>query len=441
MPGATRRAEARASVLGRTAATIGRPADRPGGRGARAVGRATGRGREADSRDPAAVRRGTAAGRRGRRRTTAVGGGPGRRSGGPPRDGGPPRYGGGPPRSLGGPSRYGGRGPRRSIRRLERARRTPAARCACRSWSRGGPGGASYGRSAGRRSVRRSGRPPGTAEGFHGPRRGPDAPRSLAGRSPRTPVRRRCGRAPDRGPGPSGIGRSIGAARQRPDRCRPALPADERPALPLGLPPGFADRPPASARFRPESGLGALPPLGALPAPAPGSSGPDRQPCPASTLRRQRCPSRVSSTVTPCVGELVAQSVGCREVAGGARRGTLVEQGRDLGFEVLGLVGQDRQHPVEVAQRRERAAGVRGRQRAALEPPVEVAHQVEDGGQRRRDVQVVVERRPERLARGVERLGQRRHRRGRPPRTRRARQRRHRAARARPPAAASDSSE
>jgi hypothetical protein len=61
-------------------------------------------------------------------------------------------------------------------------------------------------------------------------------------------------------------------------------------------------------------------------------------------------------------GELVAQSVGCREVAGGPRRGALVEEGRDLGFEVLGFVGEDRQDPVEVAQGRERAAGILGRQ-------------------------------------------------------------------------------
>ena len=188
MPGATPRAGARASVLGRTAATIDRRADRPGGLGARAVGRVTGRGREGDSHDPAgsvAIRRRAAA--RGRR-TTAVR----RRARSPVRRSATRRW----PAAV---RRWAATVPRRSvavrrtrtagaIRWFERARRTPTTRVWLPILVAGRPGWRVV------RAVRRTpvgasiGSPTRDRGGLPRPATRPGRTRSLAGRSPRTAV-------------------------------------------------------------------------------------------------------------------------------------------------------------------------------------------------------------------------------------------------------------
>ena len=116
----------------------------------------------------------------------------------------------------------------------------------------------------------------------------------------------------------------------------------------------------------------------------------------------------MSSTVTPCAGQLVAQAIGGGEIPGRAGGRALGQQSSDRRRRGRRSVGEDRQDPIQIAQRFERASGIVGRQRSTLDPTVQVTDQVEDGGQAGRHVEVVVERRAEGIAGRGERLGQRR---------------------------------
>ena len=95
-----------------------------------------------------------------------------------------------------------------------------------------------------------------------------------------------------------------------------------------------------------------------------------------SARRRQRCPSRVSSTAMPVVGELVSQPVGRGPIARRACGGSRVEQGPHIGRQGLLGLGEDPEHPVEVAKRRQRASGVGGREPAGIDPTIELADEV-----------------------------------------------------------------
>ena len=96
-------------------------------------------------------------------------------------------------------------------------------------------------------------------------------------------------------------------------------------------------------------------------------------------------------------GELVPEPVGAREVTRRAGRDACVEQALDGRRELVGRVGQDCQHGVQLAQRGEDTGGICRRQRADLDPAIDLAHELEQGGQALGHIQVVVERRPERL--------------------------------------------
>ena len=132
-----------------------------------------------------------------------------------------------------------------------------------------------------------------------------------------------------------------------------------------------------------------------------------RQP-PEVTRRRQRWPSRVSSTATPRARSSSRSRSDSAQSRFGARRGARVEHRLELGVERrVGRRGHA-EHRIEVADERGRATGVGRRQRARIDPPVELADPVEQGAQRRRDVEVVVEPRLEARADRVQRCGERR---------------------------------
>ena len=248
MPGASRRAAARVRRLGRGAATGGRPADRPADRVATAVGRGLGRrGRARGRRDTEVGLRDTAADRHagpaGLHDTAA-----GRRdevAGRHDREWDPRRTAGAGPlvvRTVGTvvAARRGAVAGRVRVGRAGRRRdgRRGAGRCDDRAGRPARPAGAT-GRDAGRARLPgwtvATGR--GRAHAAVGRRIGVRARRASDGRRP---------------------------AAVRPDSAPPAVPADERPAFPLGFAPGLAARPPGAALLRPETGFGALPPFGGL---------------------------------------------------------------------------------------------------------------------------------------------------------------------------------
>ena len=90
-----------------------------------------------------------------------------------------------------------------------------------------------------------------------------------------------------------------------------------------------------------------------------------RQPRAASSWRRQRWPSRVSSTAIPRASQLVAEPIGRRPVPARPGRGPLVEQAPSLVVELVGGIRQDAEDLVEGAQRGEGALGVGRGQRPA----------------------------------------------------------------------------
>ena len=144
----------------------------------------------------------------------------------------------------------------------------------------------------------------------------------------------------------------------------------------------------------------------------------------------------------PAREQLVAEAVRLRPVAARARRGARVEHRLELGVERRARPARPRRAPHRGRGSAPRPrAGVGRGQRARVDPPVELADPVEQGAQRGRDVEVVVE---PRLEAGPDRVQRRRAASGRRPDprgTRRGRRARRRSARSRPPRPASDSSE
>ena len=98
------------------------------------------------------------------------------------------------------------------------------------------------------------------------------------------------------------------------------------------------------------------------------------------------------------IGQFGPQRVGTRPVPGCACRGTLREQPLHLGGQGGLLVLRHSEHAVQVAQRLGGTRGIRARERPVRHPPVQLAHQVEDGAEGGRDVQVVVQSLLERSA-------------------------------------------
>ena len=273
----------------------------------------------------------------------------------PPRPGGPPRRGradGGRPADTAGrgPGRRRCRGPSSAGRPASRSPRAAAILAVARAVR-----GAVAGRPLGPPVVGRS--PRGTVGGAAVGRR----PRPDAG-----PVR------PDRRPAAVGGPRRAAAAH---GRCRPAgrTAAVRRP----GGRRSCRGRSPAAA-FGRRSWRTV-------------SHGPPR-------MRRQRWPSRVSSTTMPSVEEFIAQSIRSRPVASGSGRGTCLEQCGRIGRESRRRPGGCPAPGPGRAAASSARRGIRRRDRARLDPPIQLADQVEDGGQPGRHVEVVVQGGPERLA-------------------------------------------
>ena len=101
--------------------------------------------------------------------------------------------------------------------------------------------------------------------------------------------------------------------------------------------------------------------------------------------------------------QFIAQAVRCRPVAGGPSLGSRIDHGGRIGGQWRSSSSgrtprtSSRSRSAAIA----RAASAVDRDRA-VDPPIELADQVEDGGQAGRDIEVVVERGSERLARGAE---------------------------------------
>ena len=125
------------------------------------------------------------------------------------------------------------------------------------------------------------------------------------------------------------------------------------------------------------------------------------------SARRQRWPSRVSSTRMPRLGKNRPQPVRSGPVLSGSGGRPLVEE--LLQFRVEGFLRgrRDPQNAVEIADEGRRATGVGRRERPGVDAPVELADQIEDRGQGRRDVEVVVQSGFEGRPGAVEQGGQR----------------------------------
>ena len=364
-----------------------------------------------DQQPDAPVRRAAKASSTGRRPATSSSSGPSRSGGGSGsagRTGGRSGPGcqaavaaGGPPI---GPASTGGRSGRRSVAD-GRSRRGPRSGRPRRATAVGRPPGAAV-TAAGRpvtgsvvdggRSVaggRRRGRSR-RAVGRPRPERPAAGGRRTIGRaSVRAPIaaaartvggRHRGRGAVGRGPGGPRRSRRRGPARRAASRPRSGssrdrpTPADRGRAVRIGRgATGLRPRTAAARSPRPaRSGAGpalrtGAGPSASRPSPPRRSARPGRsssrrsgQPRPASTLRRQRWPSRVSSTATP----RAASSSRSRSDAAQSRAARAAARSSSSaatsGSSASVLVGQDAEHPVEVAQRAERPTGIGGRQRA-----------------------------------------------------------------------------
>ena len=238
-----------------------------------------------------------------------------------------------------------------------------------------------------------------------GPRRSPGRGEARWGATDRAGrhVRPRAagsGRGPSRGPsrrGPIGRGPS-GVVRRTAGSCHPVRPASaarsagardtrRHPVVHPGRPVAHCRAARAAVRLvvdRPAAG----------------------QPRVTSTRRRQRWPSRVSSTDDPASQQLVAQPVGGRPVSRvlvppHAHRADAGCPGRDHRRSS----GSTPSTWSRSRSSRQSAPGIVGREGPRLDPTVQVSDEVEQRGQRLGDVEVVVERRAERLASRGQRLG------------------------------------
>ena len=110
----------------------------------------------------------------------------------------------------------------------------------------------------------------------------------------------------------------------------------------------------------------------------------------------------------PARDQLVPQPVRRGRSPGSGAPRALIEQDLELGLEHLGPIRPDPEHRVERLERLKGTPGVGRREGTGVDPSVQLADEVEQGGQGGRDVEVVVERGLEGGPCSVQEIAQRR---------------------------------